>query len=472
MSSKSLLIYNARLVDGHTDSPGALLVTGGVIRSVFAGSFTDHITAAMLGAAVLSEENDAEKPELYDAGGLVVMPAFIDMHAHFRYPGQSEKEDLDSGLRAAAAGGFGSLVLMPNTNPVISDGGQACAVVREASARGLARVFQTVSITKGFSGTDTSALESLSAADVPVITEDGHDVSDAAVMFDAMKKAAVRGIIVSCHCEDPALAAAAKPLRARALELMRTYGVPAWGTATSAVCVPAAVDAEIDSCLTAANHFLVLAEDVATVRNLTLAREAGCHIHIAHCSTAASMNAVRLARLEGCVVSVEVTPHHLGLSGEKLPLLRALVNPPLRSESDRAALLEALADGTADVIATDHAPHTAADKAAGAPGFTGLETAFAVCHTTLVSGGVLSLSQLSALMSENPARLLGLSAGRLCAGYAADLVLDDPGRTWTADSTRFFSKGRATPFDGQRFTGRVIATWYEGRLVYTVPEDR
>ena len=192
------------------------------------------------------------------------MPAFVDMHVHFRYPGQTQKEDLDSGLNAATAGGFGTVVLMPNTTPVVSTRRMAQDIMQEANAKGKARVFQTVSITKDFAGAETTELDPLDAADVPVITEDGHDVASAAVMRDGMQKAGERGIIVSCHCEDVALAQAARPFRMRALALMKQHGIPADRYDIPATNVSAAINAEIDENLTAANRLLALAEATAT----------------------------------------------------------------------------------------------------------------------------------------------------------------------------------------------------------------
>ena len=456
----SLLIYNARLVDEATDSPGALLISGGRIQTVFIGDFSNR------GKAVGCCKDGTAA--LYDACGLSLMPAFIDMHVHFRYPGLTEKEDLDTGLHAAVAGGYGTVVAMPNTKPVISFSAQVAEVEKKAAEYGLAHLFQSASITNGFSGTDISHLDTLNAEQVPVITEDGRDVANAAVMLAAMQKAAGKGIIVSCHCEDPSLAAAARPYREKALGLMHRYGVPVKCGDSCGVPLPASVDAEINDALSEANRLLKLAEDTATERNLILAQTAGCRIHIAHVSTEGSIEAVRRAKTArpAGMVTCEVTPHHLALCGTGVPGLRAFVNPPLRSEKDRLALLTALADGTADVISTDHAPHTVSDKAAGAPGFSGLETAFAVCHTILAVRNKFSISQLSTLMSARAARLLHLNRGRLLPGYDADLILVSPGEKWKVESSVFASKGKATPFEGSVLEGKVRMTIVHGEKVY------
>ena len=464
-----LIIYNAHLVDSRIDSDGAVVVVGGKIHSVFLGSCSTQESANKLMSA-------KALPSYFDARGRTLMPAFIDMHVHFRYPGQTQKEDLDSGLHAAIAGGFGTLVLMPNTTPVLSSREQGLQVMKEAAQRKLCRVFQTLSITKGFGGEDISELKKLSPSEFPVITEDGHDVESAAVMFDAMKVAGENNLIVSCHCEDVQLAKAAKPHRARALGFMKQYGIPADRWTYQPKEVPASVEYEIDGCFTAANHLLELAENVATDRNIVLAEEAGCHVHIAHCSTRYCLEAVRRAKERiaagetnpGFDVTVEVTPHHLSLAGTEAPLLRALVNPPLRSEEDRRSLIEAIADGTVDVISTDHAPHTSEDKAAGSPGFTGLETSFAVCYTVLCKHEGLPLSRLSELMSARPAQLLGLQAGLFAAGYDGDFVLVDTDEVWMVDSGSFYSKGHSTPQNGRELTGRVHATFIGGRQVFAL----
>lgn len=473
-NSSILIIYNARLVDSKMDGNGTIIIAEGKIRGITLGECKSAKNALLLAQAFLTESEFESAPELYDAKGLTLMPSFIDMHVHFRYPGQTQKEDLDSGLHAAVAGGYGTVVLMPNTNPVISDRELARKVMEEANSKNLARVFQTVSITKNFEGKDTSGLDSLTNDEFPVITEDGHDVDSAAVMLEGMKKAGEKNIIVSCHCEDPSLAQAARPYRQRALGFMEQYGIPAGKVNVETPNVPVSVNFEIDGNLTKANSILALAEDTATLRNIEIAKSAGCHIHICHCSTKVSMDAVRRAKEEiswgntphGFDCTVEVTPHHLGLVGTDAPNIRALVNPPLRSEDDRRAIIEALRDGTVDAIATDHAPHTQEDKAKGAPGFTGIETAFAVCNTILVKKEDFSLSKLSRLMSANPARLLRINAGRLKVGYNADLVLVNPDEDWIVNSENFASKGKSTPLEGKQLTGKVHATFFGGKKVF------
>ena len=504
--TKAILIYNARLLDEAMDTPGAVLLIDAKIRSVFQGYFTTSETVENMAKAVMKEDGLAEdsKLDLYNANGLTLTPAFIDMHVHLRYPGQTQKEDLNSGLHAAAAGGFGTVVAMPNTTPVVSSIETAMKIEREAAAIGLTHLFQTVSITKDFGGVETSHLDELDKKYVPVISEDGRDVLASSVMLDGMTKAGRKGIIIACHSEDTTLGKEAVPYRQEALEIMKDVGLSAWGTSEEDDEdddddeISEAIQ-KIDQLFSRANEYLALAEDLATVRNIMLAKEAGCHVHICHVSTAKSVNAVREAKNElyddeadyyaneadaayqafeekspfvpgsrvtgGFGVSCEVTPHHLALCGSDEPYIRALVNPPLRSEEDRVALIEALRDGTVDVISTDHAPHTLEDKAAGSPGFTGEETAYAVCNTVLVKDCQFSPKKLSQLMAANPGRLLGLQKGLLKSGYDADLTLVDPDEEWIVDSSFFYSKGKATPFEGQKLTGRVRGLFIDGRLV-------
>ena len=467
--TKSTLIYNARLLDELHDTPGAIFISDGKIRAVFEGYFTSSYTVSKLAHAVMMEDGseDESKLELFDAHGLTVTPAFIDMHVHLRYPGQTQKEDLASGLQAAIAGGFGTVVAMPNTDPVVSSIDMALDIEKKAATYGLAHVFQVVSITKNFEGTDVSHLNMVTPKYIPVISEDGHDVLSASVMLDGMKIAAAKNCIVSCHCEDPSLAVAARAHRQNALKMMNAVGLSAWGTSDEDVDVSDDVLEKIDSELTKANELLAVAEDAATERNIQLAELAGCHIHLAHVSTKKSLDQVRRAKAR-CQnpITCEVTPHHLALSGTEEPYIRALVNPPLRSEKDRLALIEGLRDGSVDVISTDHAPHTFDDKAAGSPGFTGLETAFAVCNTVLVKQNQFAPQRLSQLMSANPARILGLTKGLFKAGYDADLTIFDSDEEWVVEPGMFYSKGKATSFAGDTLTGKVHVVFIDGRKVF------
>lgn len=487
-----ICFYNARLVDANTDSSGLLLVEEDRIKAVVLGNFC-HEQALPVARGFFDHAAPPDDSELQfvDCQNLMLQPAFIDLHAHFRYPGQGQKEELTTALAAAAAGGFGTLVLMPNTIPPISSAELAEHVCADAHALGVADVLQTITLTKDYSGTDTSHLSALpafvqgtppQAGQVAMATEDGKDVESAAVMLEAMKVCGQKNIIVACHSEDMTLAAAARPFRKIATDIFAQVA-PQREEAPGSI--PPATDPaspkiqEALSALEQANRLLSLAEDMATERNIILAHQAQCHIHLSHVSTAGSMASIRAAKDRGYHLTCEATPHHLGLSvGAGDPALRHIVNPPLRSEADRQAVIQALLDGTADCISTDHAPHTAQDKANGAPGFSGLETAYGLCNSVLVhgihgasNGATITPSQLSKLMAANPARILGLhegsaSRGLLQPGFVADLVLCHPTARWTVRGKDFASKGKYTPLEGASLTGQVVATYHRGRKVF------
>lgn len=455
-----LVIYNAKLIDKEINSTGYIVCKNQKIIEV---GFNNGQKPEKFSTE--KAKTNFLQAEYFDAKGLTLMPAFIDMHAHFRYPGQPQKEDLDSGLKAAKNGGFGTLVLMPNTNPVISSYEQAMAVINEAKAKKMSNIFQTVSITKNFEGKETLHLDELNKNEIPVITEDGHDVLNANIMLEGMKKATEKGIIVSCHSEDPTLANEAREYRQKALSIMKEYKIPAWGIIPENLNVPQEKYDEIAMNFAKANDLLRVAEDVCTYRNIELANLANCSVHIAHVSTKGAIDCVRMAKKKGYKCTCEITPHHLALTGTKVPEIFALVNPPLRSEEDRKALIEALKDGTADTIATDHAPHTSDDKTSGAPGFTGSETAFAVCNTVLVKQEGFSLNDLSRLMSWGAAKVLGLQKGLLKTEYDADFVLVDPEEKWVVKAQEFYSKGKASPFEGKTLVGKVKKLFVGGKEI-------
>jgi dihydroorotase len=393
--TKSLLIHGAHVIDSVQDGEMDILIRSGVITAVGRGISSD-------GAVAL-------------AGGLTCLPAFCDLHAHFRDPGMTNKEDLASGSQAAVHGGYTTVSLMANTKPVVSTHAQVKDILARARRIGLIDIHQCVSITRDMDGGTVDHLEGL-GKHVRIISEDGHDVMDARVMLQAMTAAARLGLTVMCHCEDMNLSGA-------------DYR---------------------------------LAEDLMTERNIQLARVAGCRLHIAHVSTEGSMRAIIAAKLAGQAVTCEVTPHHLALTGDTL----FRVNPPLRTRQDVDFLIHAVQRGWVDAIATDHAPHTPEDKAAGAPGMVGLETAFGVCYTTLVRPGHITLARLTELMSRTPARILGLNKGCVAPGYDGDLVLVDLHTPWTVDPDAFASKGRNTPFAGTTLYGRVVMTVRSGKTVY------
>ncbi len=430
--SSSVFIFNARLVDRDIDAHGALLICEGKIADVYIG---DNLSLVQ-GAAQSAKEAGIE---VLDAGGAVLTPAFTDMHAHFREPGFPQKETIETGAAAAVAGGYTAAVLMANTNPPISYIETAEAVNQKAEKTGLIRAFQAVSVTKNFDGKNTDHLARVLPSVVPIASEDGKDVVSSAVMLAAMKACATAGLIISCHCEDEALAEEAAAIRKK-------------------------------GGFSEAERLFRLSEDISTKRNLLLADEAQCRIHIAHVSTKGALDAVRRAKARRPgFVTCEATPHHLCLNDTLSCSPEAAVNPPLRPEEDRLALIEGLKDGAIDVIATDHAPHTEQDKKAGAPGFSGLQTAFSLCYSELVSTGIISFQRLSELMAAAPASILSLPRGLLKTGYEGDVALINPHSSFIVNpsSLEWRSKGKNTLLEGRTLYGQILSVWKEGRIVYS-----
>jgi dihydroorotase len=434
---RRILLKNFRIIDESTDVLGSVLIEDGLIRAVGPASAGESAGAVCLDAA-------AAFPDV-SGGPPVLMPAFVDLHAHFRDPGLEggpfPAETLESASLAAAAGGFGTLVCMANTKPPVDTLAAAAAVRERAGALGLIDLYPAMALTAGMEGRALSGMTGLSPG-LPfprLLSEDGRDVADSGLFLAALREARRLALPVSCHCDAGGdEAEAAKQAGA---------GRDVWSR---------------------------MEENNAVRRALDLGRQAGCHVHIAHVSTREAAAMIREARAgpRGFTLTCEATPHHLALTGETARRLgdesHGRVNPPLRTEADRQALVAAILDGTVDAIATDHAPHGEADKAKGAPGFSGLETAFAVCRTELVRDGRLTLSRLSGLMSAAPARILGLgeSRGRIAPGLRADLVIVDAEVPWTVDPGVFRSRGKNSPFKGRELLGRVLMTFHEGRVVY------
>ena len=392
-----ILIKSARIVDFSQDFVGDIYIKNGIIEEVGAGI-----------------EKDCPRIE---AKGKVVMPAFVDTHAHFREPGFTYKEDILSGCRAAVRGGYTGVNLMANTMPVCSSMEIIDEVVAKGERLGLVEIHQCSSITRDFSGDDISHLDKLSNK-VRVISEDGKDVMDSKVMMEAMFKAAKRDMIVMCHCEEHSLSE--KDMR--------------------------------------------LSENMMTWRNIALAEFTGCRAHMAHVSTKEALDYCITSKKKGHKITVEVTPHHIALTEE---MASYRVNPPLRSEEDRQYVIEAIKNGYVDTIGTDHAPHTAEDKEKGAPGLTGLETAFSVCYTELVKKGHISMSKLSEIMSKNPAQILKFNKGQVSKGFDGDLVIVDIDAKYEIDSKEFHSRGKNTPFHGITVWGKVESTIKGGEVVFS-----
>jgi dihydroorotase len=422
--NNALHIRQGRLVDPSAgiDEIGDLFVLNGRIAS--------------------RAELRGQTPRLVDARGLTVAPALMDLHVHFREPGGEQAETVASGSRAAARGGFGSVVTMPNTVPPVDRARRVRQQTQRARAAGCVRLLPTGCLTLERQGRATADLAAMAAAGAVAFTDDGSVVSDRAVMADAMRQAARLGRPVLDHALDAQQAGRGVMHEGATARRLKLPGIPA--------------QAETD----------IVRRDVA------LCRETGCAIHIQHLSAAASADLVRAARREGLPVSAEVTPHHLWFCDEDVatgdPNFK--MSPPLRSREDRAALLAAVADGTVSVLATDHAPHAAAAKARGfmdAPcGVIGLETAVAVTYTACVRSGRLSLLEWLRRWTTGPAAVLGRTPPSLAPGTPADIVLLALDEDVTVNAADFASRSANCPFIGLRLGGRVVATFLAGVQTY------
>ncbi|WP_373209690.1 dihydroorotase [Allofournierella massiliensis] len=365
--------------------------------------------------AGLMQNMPAHGEEVIDAAGRTLMPGFIDLHCHWRTPGFEYKEDIATGSAAAAAGGYTFVNLMPNTRPVCSSAAQAHAVMDEAERLGICGANQTVSITENFDGQTLDHLKSL-PEDLRFITEDGKGVQNNEVMAKAFAICAQRDLVLMSHAED--------------------MQISKWDYR--------------------------LAENIETVRNLHLSEYYGTRLHMCHVSTKEAVAAIGDAKRRGVPVTCEVTPHHLWFADTDYR-----VNPPIRQAEDVEALVEAIRTGVVDAIATDHAPHSAEDKANGAAGMIGLETAFGVCYTKLCREQGLDLYYLEALMSRFPAAILGLAGkGAIQVGMDADLTLVELDTPYVVDASAMHSRSHNTPFDGVTLYGRVDLTIRGGRVTY------
>ncbi len=386
----------------------------------------------------IGEHLDAEGARVVDAENAVVAPGFIDMHVHLREPGQTYKETIATGTAAAAAGGFTAVACMPNTEPALDAVSIVSEVVRRADAAGLARVYPIGVITKGRAGKELAPYHLLADAGCVAFSDDGATPRDARVLRNAARYAADLPCVFVSHCEDPDLKGDAVMNEGSASMRLGLDGSPG------------------------------LAEDVIVARDLLIAADSGKAWHIAHVSTATSLDLIRWARTRGVRVTCEVTPHHLVFLDDRFDDYRAdsKVNPPLRGAHDREALRAAVLDGTIDALATDHAPHGVDEKAqllSAAPvGFSGLEIALGAYALALPE---LSLARYVELLSVNPARILGVPGGTLDVGSPGDVTVFAD-RPWTVDARLFLSKGKNTPFDGMLLPRRALATIVEGAVVF------
>ncbi len=418
-----MLIKNGYLInpDTNTSKPADIRVENGIICEI--GSL---------------EANANE--EILDITGLTIAPGLIDTHIHFRDPGFTHKEDLHTGALAAAKGGFTSVICMANTKPVVDNVETLTDILERAKAEKI-RIYQTTSITKRLQGKEMNDLEVLANAGACGFTDDGIPITDASLCYEAMKKAAELDMPISLHEEDPAFISQNGINRGKASAHFEIEGSPA------------------------------LAEDVMVSRDCMIALHTKANVVIQHISSGNSVALVRNAKALGANVHAEATPHHFTLTEDAVIEHGSLakMNPPLRTEADRLAIIEGLKDGTIDLIATDHAPHSADEKAAQpmwtAPsGITGLETSLGLGITTLVKQGHLTLMELLEKMTCNPARLYNLPGGSIEVNAPADFVIFNPEEEWMVDN--FASKSSNTPFKGAKLFGKIHYTICGGEIVY------
>ena len=425
--TRALLVRGGRLVDpaGGRDERLDVLLRDGVVERVGRGL----------------EAGDAQ---VLDAAGLLVFPGFIDLHAHLREPGREYAETIETGLRAAAAGGFTAVCAMPNTEPV-NDSRPVCEYVRSraAAARG-ARLYPIAAITRGQNGAELCEYGDLRDAGAVALSDDGRWLEDAGLLRRAFEHAGLFDLPIIQHAENRTLSGGAPMHEGAVSTRLGLSGQPA------------------------------IAEAAAVSRDLLVSELTGGRLHVAHLSTARALELVRRGKADGLRVTCEVTPHHLVLTDEEVAAsgfsTRSKMNPPLREASDVIALIAGLKDGSIDAIATDHAPHHADEKAVdfeSAPfGIVGLETAVSVVYDRLVAAGLLDLSRFVWLFSAGPARVLGLPGGTLTEGSPADVTLFDPKARWTVEPERFLSKGRSSPFTAWELTGAPAATIVSGSIVW------
>lgn len=416
-----LLLQNVRLIDPSqgVDCVQDLLLEDGKVSQI-------------------GEHLSADGVEVVDGTGLVAAPGLVDMHVHLRDPGLTYKEDVFTGCRAAAAGGVTSLLAMPNTKPAM-DTPETVRDLLERAKTADAAVYTAACITKGLQGEELTDLAGLRQAGAIALSDDGRPVINTRRLLEALERAPALGMVITAHCEDLYLASGGLMHEG---EVSRRLGVPG---------IPAA------------------AEDCGTAREIAAAASVGAPIHICHVSTKGSVDLIRDAKARGVKVTAETCPHYLLLTDRALESRDAdyRMNPPLRTEEDRLALIEGLKDGTLDAISTDHAPHFPEEKADfwKAPnGSIGMETSLAATLTAL--DGQLSLSEILAKMSWNPARILHIPAGTLAVGSPADVVLFDPEQRWTVDANALHGKSKNTPFKGMELKGKVAMTIFRGRVVY------
>lgn len=415
-----MLLKGLKAVVGEKVVPCDIFIEGGVIKK---------IAPKIEGEGV-------------DCSGLTALPGLIDMHVHLREPGFEKKETIESGARAAVKGGFTQICCMPNTNPVVDNKVVVTYIKAREKEVDLCKIHPVGAITKGQKGEELASIGGMKAAGAVALSEDGKTVVNTKLMANAMQYAADFDLVCLCHCEDKSLVEG---------------GVVNEGKNATLAGLKGSIRA---------------AEDIIIAREICLAESLDLPVHICHVSTYSGVQLIREAKKRGVKVTAETCPHYFTLTDESILTFdtNTKVNPPLREERDRLAIIEGLKDGTLDCIVTDHAPHHEDDKRVeydmAAFGMSGLETSFALSYTMLVKGGALSLPELIKKMSANPAKILSLTGGELKEGAPADLTLADLDEEWTVNPEEFVSKGKNTPFAGRRVFGRVKKTIVNGTVKF------
>jgi dihydroorotase len=426
-------ITGGRIIDpGNFDGNADIFVEDGKIVKIVEKGQSD----------VLDRASNIQRPgpRIIDATGKIITPGLIDMHVHLRQPGQTHKETIETGCRAAAWGGFTAVCCMPNTNPVNDSRKITEHILEKAALSDLIRVYPVAAVSKGLAGHTLCDFEELKNAGAIGVSDDGNPVVDSCLMRSALESAKENQLTVISHCEDISLAGGGLMNEGTVSKSLGYAGIPN------------------------------ASESIMILRDIALAELTDAAVHIAHVSTRESVRAIREAKARGVKVTAETAPHYFTLTDNAVADCGTLakMNPPLRSQLDCEAICEGLADGTLDAIATDHAPHSSKEKdvdfAAAPNGIIGLETSVGL-SLRLVKNGVLSFTRLVETMSTNPARILGLKNG-LRVGCAADLTIIDPQLSYTVEADRFQSLSRNTPFDGWHLTGRAVLTMVGGRIVF------
>jgi len=425
-----MLIKGGRIIDPATgrDEIADLVIEAGRVREI-----------CPAGTCGIGMHED-----VVDAAGLWVLPGLIDMHVHLREPGQEYKEDLESGTRAAAAGGVTTVVCMPNTDPVNDNPAVTRAIVERAKEAGLARVLPAGAITRGLEGARLAEMALMKLAGIVAVTDDGRPVEDASVLRKALEYASTFALPVILHCEDRRLSGKGVMNEGHLSARLGLPGIPA------------------------------IAEETMIARDITVARYVRVPVHVTHISTKGGLETIARAKKDGLGITCDVTPHHLLLTEDAVKTYDTnfKMNPPLRTEEDRAALIEGVANGVVDCIATDHAPHAPDEKAVDfdlAPfGVIGLQTLLPAIMEIHRERGV-PFERLLRCVTANPAAVLGIEGGRIDVGSRADVVLFDPEARWTFTGDDILSKSKNSAFLGRSFTGKVVCTVLEGRIVYRAP---